>query len=387
MNPSKRLGDAVLLAGHCAGMLDLVALPIWMGVLIGGFHFEPQRAGGLVTLFLAGQVVSSVICSMRLRQCPTQLLAATGFFVCAAAFAISVALPDYGVLALCHLVGGLAAGTALSMTHGTIGCSENPHRLFASAQLAIAVFGIFVLGAGPKLIAVAGPSALFWMFAGLVAIAAVAAALAFPHRVGGAAPAGPTAPKTGLPSVVWFAIAGISTLSLAQAMIVSFMERIGVDRGYGASAVAGVLIAVGVLNLLPGPLAALLQGRLRAERVVLVGPLVHAGLTLLLTRTDGFLFYAAACVMFIATLVFTHTFLFGLLARLDPTGRAVAATPAMLMIGSSTGPLLAGTLVEHHGYPTLGLAVASIGLVSFALFTRLQRLPSPAALPSPAEAA
>jgi hypothetical protein len=50
-------------------------------------------------------------------------------------------------------------------------------------------------------------------------------------------------------------------------------------------------------------------------------------------------------------MIFTHTFAFGLLSRLEGTGRALAATPAMLMVGSAVGPLLGGTLVKFFGYP------------------------------------
>jgi hypothetical protein len=47
-----------------------------------------------------------------------------------------------------------------------------------------------------------------------------------------------------------------------------------------------------------------------------------------------------AASVFAAVMIFTHTFAFGLLARLDLSGRAMAATPAMLMIGAAIGPIL-----------------------------------------------
>ena len=82
-------------------------------------------------------------------------------------------------------------------------------------------------------------------------------------------------------------------------------------------------------------------------------------------------------LVLIALMVFTHTFLFGLLARLDPSGRAVAATPAMLMIGAAIGPVLGGTAIQLAGYPGLGIVAAGIGLASALLFVgvRERRLP------------
>ncbi|MFW6499573.1 hypothetical protein ACOCIL_17630 [Acinetobacter baumannii] len=53
------------------------------------------------------------------------------------------------------------------------------------------------------------------------------------------------------------------------------------------------------------------------------------------------------------TILFTHTYTFGLLSRLEPTGRAVAGTPAMLMFGASLGPILASTLVQYISFEAI----------------------------------
>ncbi|MBL8303384.1 MAG: MFS transporter, partial [Ideonella sp.] len=47
-------GRAALRVAHCAGMVDLVALPVWVGALIAHYRFDPQQAGLLATLFLVG---------------------------------------------------------------------------------------------------------------------------------------------------------------------------------------------------------------------------------------------------------------------------------------------------------------------------------------------
>lgn len=40
--PAPRLA---LMVAHCAGMVDLVALPVWVGVLDSRDGFDPQQAG------------------------------------------------------------------------------------------------------------------------------------------------------------------------------------------------------------------------------------------------------------------------------------------------------------------------------------------------------
>ena len=365
----RRAAVAALLTAHCAGMLDMVTLPLWVGALVAWYDFDPQRAGLLATLFLCGQVASSLYFAPRFGRIPQRWAATIGFLVAGLAFLGISTTRDYALMAVLHLAGGIGAGCALSMTHGSMGSSANPHRLFAHAGLALGIFSIVTLGVGPKFIAAAGGASMFLAFASISAIAMVVAALAFPSTRAILPEAqGTSAP---LSKPVWFAMVGMGLVSLANTTVFSFVERIGIDRGYGVDAVAAAFVVTGLVNLLPPILAALLQKRVAAQRVVVFGPLVQAALLLALTQVDAYAVYLPAAALMISAVVFIHTFLFGLLARLDPSRRAVAATPAMLMIGSATGPLLGGTLVQLSGYPALGLAGAGVAVCAALCFSRV----------------
>jgi predicted MFS family arabinose efflux permease len=164
-------------------------------------------------------------------------------------------------------------------------------------------------------------------------------------------------------------------MALVQAMAFSFLERVGSDRGFSLQAVTGVLVALGVVNLFPAGLAAWLEQRWPARRVLLAGPVLQALLVVVVVGSSHFAPYAAAASVLVAVMIFTHTFAFGLLARLEPSGRALAATPAMLMVGAAIGPVLGGTLVKTLGYGSLGVAAVLVGTVS--VFC-MSRLPTPA---------
>jgi predicted MFS family arabinose efflux permease len=362
-------GRAALMVAHCAGMVDLVALPVWVGVLISGYGLDPQQAGGLATLFLIGAVCASTFVAPRSNRLPARAVVAGGFAVAAAAFGAVGLVHDYVVMAALHLTAGLAAGTALSLTHAAIGRSGNPHRLFAIVGFALGVFAVLFMAGVPNIVASVGAPALFRTFAGVMAFAACVAAIGFPAT---RLPAGATPTAAGtfgkLPRAVWLAATGVSCMALTQAMMFSFVERIGADRGYGQAAVAGVLIALGFVNLLPAPLAAFLQRRLNARTVLLCGPVLQAVLALLMTQSQAFVPYAAGAMFFAAVMIFTHTFAFGLLAALDPSGRAAGATPAMVMIGAAAGPILGGTIVTLSGYASLGFAAVLIAACAVACF-------------------
>ena len=363
------LGVLALFAAHCAGMVDLVGLPVWVGTLIGSYGFDPQQAGALVTLFLAGAVISSLVLSPFIHILPTRLWATAGFGVAACAFLAATQVRDFATLAVLHGAAGLAAGAGLSMAHGTMGRSSNPHKLFAFASLTLGVFGTVFLGGVPVLIAKHGGAVLFEVLAAIMAVATVLCLLCFP-RVRANDQRVAHAPQAKLSRAVWFGMLGVGCMGLSQAMVFAFVQRIGIDGGFGEAAVAGVLIALGIVNLAPAPLAAWLQKRISARSVTLAGPLVQAVVAMTITHSSSFAPYAAATAVFAAIMIFTHTFAFGLLARLDATGRAVAATPAMLMTGAAIGPILGGALVKNLGYGAVGIAVCVMAVIAMFCFSR-----------------
>lgn len=373
-----RRGRVALMVAHCAGMVDLVALPVWVGTLIGRYGFDPQQAGGLATLFLAAAVLASVTLAPHLGRLARRAVVAAGYGVAALAFFGASLRHDFAAMALLHALAGFAAGAALSVTHGTIARSANPHRLFALVGIALGVFAIAFFAVVPLLLAALGGVALFRVFAAVMAVAALVAVFAFPQ--GDGAPAGGSAgPSAGdpapMPRAVWFGIVGIACMGLVQAMTFAFLERVGTERGFGLAAVTGVLVALSLVNLLPAALAALLEQRWSARAVLLAGPVLQALLVALIMQSTVFAPYAAAASVFAAVMIFTHTFGFGLLARLDASGRALAATPAMLMTGAAIGPILGGTLVKAFGYGSLAVAAAAIAALAVACFSRL---PAPA---------
>lgn len=375
-------GRLALMLAHCAGMVDLVALPLWVGALVAHYGFDAQQAGGLVTLFLLSAVATSLFFAPRLQRLAGRWAATAGFAVAAGAFGLLSLVQAYGAMAALHGLGGAGVGCALSFTHGTVARSARPHRLFALLSAALGVFAVLFLGAMSKLLALQGGALLFQVLAAIMAVAALGCALSFPLAPADAvAPAtGASAPRVGgrMDSAVWCGALGLSCMALVNATVFSFLERMGADRGFGAEAITGVFVALGLVNLLPAPLAALLERRWSARAVALAGPLVQAALALAVTQTDAFVPYAGGALFLAGVLIFTHVFAFGLIARLDPSGRALAATPAMMMVGSAVGPILGGTLVKFHGYPALGLAAVLFAALAVVFFSRARRSQAPA---------
>ncbi|MDE1184753.1 MFS transporter [Paraburkholderia sp.] len=365
---------AALVVAHVAGMIDLVALPVWVGTLMQYFHFDAQRAGMLVTLYLLFAVVFSAFFAPRFDRIRGHRAAPIGFALATAGFFALSQTGSFGGMCVAHALAGAGTGCGLSFAHGAIGRSKNPHRLFAVSHLALALFAVVFLGGAPQVIVHAGGASLFILFAALAGTACIVTAIGFPRGSSSAFSATGTARIAGtpLPAGCWSAIFGIVFMAVNQALVFSFVERIGVTRGFGSPKINAVLIAVGLVNLLPPLLAALLQKRLDARTVAIAGPVAQAVLALTITRATSFAPYAVATALWVFAMIFTHTFLFGLLARIDTTGRAVASTPAMLMAGSAVGPILGGALIVHAGFEAIGIAATVIGAISVLFMLRLR---------------
>ena len=369
-------GLATLMISHCAGMLDLVALPLWVGTLVAHYRFNPQEAGTLPTLFLIGASISSTFFASRFNRVNAKWAVVIGFAAAALAFVLCFGQTTMAALAPLHFAGGLAVGAALSATHGTIGRALNPHRVFAWAGLAIGIFGIVFLGGTPGVLATFGGAMLYLIFAAIMGLAALMGLLFFPspsrqiaedRREAKGARAQPFS------RAVWYSIAGIALLAMTQAMTLSFYERIGIARGFGREMVTLSLVIYGIVTLFPAPLAGLLEKRIKATTVISIAPIMQAVCAMLVTHTLSYALYAASGAMMAFTILFTHTYAFGLLARLDASGRAVAATPAMLMVGAAIAPFLGGTLVKLIGFSAIGYAAIVLVAIELLLFNLTRR--------------
>ncbi|CAG8999687.1 MAG: hypothetical protein CENE_01666 [Candidatus Celerinatantimonas neptuna] len=109
----------------------------------------------------------------RIQRVNRRLVAISGFSSAMLSMLGASFFHSYGALLVWHILAGLSVGAALSMVHGTIALSQNPHRLFAYAGTALGIFAVIFLGVTPHIIAASSGEALFAIFALVMGIAAL----------------------------------------------------------------------------------------------------------------------------------------------------------------------------------------------------------------------
>lgn len=373
-----RAGWAVLCIVQCAAMIDLAAAPLWVGTLMKGFTLDARQAGALVSLYIGASVLAGLLISSqfnRLRSPGT--VAAVGLAVAAFCFASVDGDAGFLSMAVMHVLAGLGAGPAVSVIEGTIGRSRQPHRLFALTAVALSVTAAAFLAILPWFMRAYGSGLFFAVIACILGTGAVCSVLFFPVGRPGAVEAegvllagGKGNERPALTNQARLVLAGLFFMSANHSMALSFVERVGDARGYGAALVTAVLSAMAFIKLFPAAIAGALEHRLPVWRVLVALPVVQAAFCALLYGSPLFATYALAACGVIGALVFTHVFAFGLLAKIDPSSRAIAMSPAIMMAGSACGPVLGGSLIKAFDYSALAVAGVMIGALAVSCFAR-----------------
>ena len=268
------------------------------------------------------------------------------------------------------------------MLHGTVGASASPHRLFAIANVGMGAIAIAFFAVVPAQLAQHGVPAVFWALSGIIGLAALACLLAFP--VPARAPAAARVRLDWKPS--WtLAFLGVVLMAVAQSGTFAFLQAAGVAHGFAPAEIGKWLAISAVVNMIAPAVAGLLEKRISPTLAGAGAMLVH-GLSAFLIfnahafTTGSFAVFAFAICLPVVCLQFGHTFIFGLTARLDPSSRLAALTPAMLNLGNAVGPAVGGAFIGLMGYGNWGIVAMLIGWSAGLCFLAIGRLPAVRAL-------
>jgi predicted MFS family arabinose efflux permease len=145
-----------------------------------------------------------------------------------------------------------------------------------------------------------------------------------------------------------------------------------------------MLVVSGFLNLLAPIVAAFLENLVPRLGAICVALVIHAAFCIPASNSTLFLPYAVAGSLLVFMTIFSHTFMFGTIAKLDPSGRAASSTPAMITLGAAIGPTLGGVIAQFAGFATIGWVSAVILIASSVCFIGIGSLRAPALQPGTA---
>lgn len=344
--------------------------------LVTGLGFSNPQAGMVGAANIYGASVGSFTAVLLVRRIAWRPALAVLLALLLALDLASVAIREPGLLTAMRAMHGFIGGMAVGVTYSVMARTHSPDRAFG--MLLLVQFGLGGLGVMflPTLVPDYGARILFLSLAALTACALVALA-AIPRfgesrRAGAAAaPRLPPAARTtaGLTLLALFLFQG-GNMALS-AFIIRLGEHALLHRDFIGQALgwatwigaagAGLVIVMGTRF-----------GRLR--------PLL-AAMLLTLAGTAGFFWSGMQPVFFIAnvgtaiTWSFVVPYLFGMLARLDGSGRLATLGGFVSKLGLASGPLLAGRLLTDDDFPFLiAVAIAALALSMVAMLAAARRI-------------
>lgn len=277
---------------------------------------------------------------------------------------------------LVRAAAGLAEGLLLWVATLTIVRAAKPDRVTAVFMLTQAVAQIALA----NLLALWVLPSTGWK-GGFVALGAALLAPLLPARLSAVSATAPArrvrwSPTTLLPLLIAFA------QMAATGALWAYLEPLGLRAGLDAGAVQAHTSLVLAMQIV-GALAAIWWvRRLGHARTLVVGSLVLAAVAASMARAApaGTAAFTVACVGLGLVWMFLMPFHVGLAFGADAHGRVAVLVPAVQLLGSAAGPLLASLLLQHDDpapVPVFSLAAALLAAVLAAAAGRDQRRRAP----------
>jgi DHA1 family inner membrane transport protein len=359
------------------GVLMVGIQPIVLGELVEARQVSLEGVGlvamgEIVALGLGVVLGDSLLPWSRLR-----LITIVAALLASAFDALTMLASGDGPMLAVRAAAGLAEGILVWSTTGVIVRTADPARLggvfFVLQTIAQAAIGALLA----NLVIPQGG----WKagFATLAALSWLPVALAFvqPRRL---------APLAS-PAVSGFRWSSVTVLPLLTAFLQlaalgsfwAYLEPLGKAAGLDARAAQTLVSAVLAMQVLGGSVASALVRRL-ATLPALVGSSTAIAVIVLTVHAlaaGSVLGFALACAAFGFVWLFMFPFQIRLAFRADPSGRLAMLVPALQLLGSAFGPLIASFVVQGDDATAVPLLSAGFALAAgvVVLAARQRRAP------------
>lgn len=374
--PDKLWLYALLALVATAGFFYVNIMAAIVDGLITGLGFSNPQAGTVGAANIYGASVGSFIAVLlvrRLRWRPALFALLALLLLLDLA---SMAIADPTLLTAMRALHGLVGGMAVGVTYSVMARTHSPDRAFG--MLLLVQFGLGGLGVMflPTLVPEYGAQLLFLSLAALSACALIA--LAFIPRLGEARQAeaiAATRLAASARATTLLVLLGLFLFQGGNMALSAFIIRLGEHAQLHRDFIGQALGWATWIGAAGAGLVILMGARFGRLRPLLIA------LLLTLAGTAGF-FWSEAGVMFFAANVgtaitwsFVVPYMFGMLSRLDGSGRLATLGGFVSKLGLASGPMLAGRLLAADDFNLLiAVAIVALALSGVATLAAARRI-------------
>lgn len=336
--------------------------------LITGLGFSNVEAGMVGSANIYGASVGALVSVFIVRH--VQWKTALGVLLCLLLVLdlSSILIHTPSVMIPVRALHGFIGGMSVGVVYSVMARLHSPDRAFG--MLLVLQFGLGGLGVMflPTLVPTYGAKILFLVLAGLTTVALLAM-LTIPRSI---ARNNTSSVAAGLPAsyrklTVVLALLAVFLFQAGNMSLAAFIIRLGEASNLSRDFIGQALGWATWIGAAGAGLVIFMGTRLGRFRPML------AALLLTLAGTAGFFWSGSQPIFFIAnvgtaiTWSFVIPYLFGMISRLDPSGRLAALGGFVSKAGLATGPLAAGLILRTGNFDSLiWLAILTLALSAVA---------------------
>ncbi len=351
-------------------------VPTLVGVYVDHFGLSISESGYSAAVYMTGGGIGAALVSFLLLPVRTPILLAVGLAALALANFGSIFAHSVPAILMLRLIAGIGEGMGLALMGAAVSRMKNPNRAYGIFVVAVLLMSAAVQYSIPWLRGALGAQMLF------VPIAVVPACLLlffwkFPNLAGTPQSAARAArPRSERPTGLYFWSGILATLVvyIAYGGGFAYMERIGVNTGLGADAVA-TMLGTSYLISAGAALLSILTANARGTTWKLsLSLVVVACSTLLAVSGEPEAYRIGMTGLFFAWFYFVPNLL-GLMSLADATGRLAAAVTGAMECGLALGPAIAALWVGDGHFTAVGtMAVGGFSIAMVMLIPVLRHV-------------
>jgi predicted MFS family arabinose efflux permease len=340
-----------------AGFLPLNLLPFLVVGLTDGLKYSPIDAGLVGTIELGGAVLGSLCVTPLVSFVSRSRIAIAGMLLGSLFNLLACAYTSLPGVGIAQFLAGAACGAAMAAGNAMSASAADPARFYMLVLAVQSAFSTVVWSAMPYLLSYANQKGVFVGTAGLLAALALLTAVTCRPDAPITAQAG-TGRARSLPrihlGVAGVVLAAVFLFCVRDGVAWTLTERIANDLALSERQQTVLFASIGIVGMF-GLLAwaRMDHARHRVARVVVSVMLVSLCTTGIIVSPTALAFFVCA-VPWAAVQFVALSYLTGLAADVDPSGRVSAAAGAAFQCAYAVAPLLATATFARMGYGAVG---------------------------------
>lgn len=355
------------IVGGVMGNSVIYLIPLLVGAMVTDRGFSEEQAGYMASADLAGYTVTTLLTALLLHRMSWRSAALAALALMIGANIGTTFLYTASSFAAIRFASGAGGGILAAIATVSLGQTDRPDRNYGVLFAASLLFGAAGLWGLPLLLGRFGLNGGYWVVA-LLALVTVPFAVRLPKDRQGREQATTTSCARTPWLLAAIVLAAILVFWTEQNTVYAYMERMGAAAGLTPEYIGFGLGIVNLAGFAGAALVAWLGTRFgRAVPLVLVTA-VKLGCFAALGIKVGAISYLLAFATLAVAWNVMNPFQFGILAAVDPSGRALAMASTVTGAGLAIGPAAGAMVIGHGGgYGTILWLASALAIVSLIL--------------------